>query len=491
MGPKVAGGIILSLFFVFLIYWFKTSNMTTFKYRQDYHVGHRSKEPPGETAEIKGGNKTISSETHEDWNRRRPDEVLANYTGVVDGAEAFLKTSSAVGTNDTHNVVNGEPLAWSNPNIAHNRNMINFTDVADTASATSTSTKPVALGGAHDGSNTNMTNFTDEVNTAWDMKNATSDAEKATVILAWNSFFGLRDFGAGGLGKTAFVTCPISNCILTDDHAYLLESSALLFHIREAATLPSYRDERQLYVFFLKESPVYSTSHFNCDYNLTMTYRLDSDIAIPYGEVYRKPSAESPYQLNFPFANRTRSVAWIVSNCGTASKRERYVEKLKRYIDVDVYGACGSMPGCGRNEDSDCRQKIASKYKFYLSFENSLCQDYVTEKLFRALSTEIVPIVYGGTNYSRDAPPHSVINVEDYSSPKELARYLRRLASNETEYNAYFEWKSIYGIRENSEVLRRGFCKLCEIVNTPSFHKTYANMALWWSIGKCKAPLLS
>ena len=220
-----------------------------------------------------------------------------------------------------------------------------------------------------------------------------------------------------------------------------------------------------------------------------MTYRRDSDIVVPSGEVYKKAIAESPYQPKVPFANKTRSAAWIVSNCHATSRREHYVEKLRRYIDVDVYGACGSMPGCGRNEDSDCRQKIASKYKFYLSFENSLCQDYVTEKLFRALSTEIVPIVYGGTNYSRDAPPHSVINVEDYSSPKELARYLRRLASNETDYNAYFEWKSTYGVR-SKEVQQRGFCKLCEIVNTPSFYKTYANMASWWSVGKCKAPIL-
>ena len=32
----------------------------------------------------------------------------------------------------------------------------------------------------------------------------------------------------------------------------------------------------------------------------------------------------------------------------------------------------------------------------YLAFENSFCTDYVTEKLFRTLNTEIIPIVYGG-----------------------------------------------------------------------------------------------
>ena len=316
----------------------------------------------------------------------------------------------------------------------------------------------------------------------------TSGAGKSKVILAWNSFFGRKDFEAGGCGTKPFAACPVSNCFLTRDHAYLSGASALLFHAHEAAALPTHRDERQLYVFFLQESPDNSNWYLERDYNLTMTYRADSDIRIPYGEFYKKRTAESSYRLKFPFAKKTRSVAWTVSNCYTPSKRERYVRELKRYIDVDVYGHCGGMPGCPKN-DRSCRQKmIPSMYKFYLAFENSRCQDYVTEKLFQALSTEIVPIVYGGTNYSRDAPPHSVINVEHYSSPKELARYLKRLAANETEYNAYFEWKKTYDIR-GREAMRKGFCKLCEIVNTPSFHKIYESMTSWWSVDKCKAPI--
>src|SRR4051794_1057419 len=38
---------------------------------------------------------------------------------------------------------------------------------------------------------------------------------------------------------------------------------------------------------------------------------------------------------------------------------------------------------------------LLKKYKFYLCMENSNCQDYVTEKLFRTLRVGLVPIIDG------------------------------------------------------------------------------------------------
>ncbi len=309
---------------------------------------------------------------------------------------------------------------------------------------------------------------------------------KSTIILAWNSFMGVRDYYVG-LGSKPFTNCPVSNCIFTNDHRYLSDSSAILFSATDLESVPAYRDPKQFHVLFLTESPGnVPWVDLEHTYNLTMTYRLDSDIHAPYGQVYKKPVVESTYKLKYPFANRTRSVAWVATQCVTAGKREHYVHELQRYIDVDIYGACGNMTGCGlRGQDTECfRKMIPGTYKFYLAFENSVCEDYVTEKLFRSLVTEIVPVVYGGTNYSRDAPPHSVINVEEYNSPQELALYLKRVAANETEYNAYFEWNKGYGVKHAG-----AFCKLCEFANKSGFYKTYRNMTSWWFDGKCKPPI--
>ena len=92
-------------------------------------------------------------------------------------------------------------------------------------------------------------------------------------------------------------------------------------------------------------------------------------------------------------------------------------------MPVDIYGNCGTTHRCSDKED--CFQYISDNYKFYISFENSLCKDYVTEKFFQAMSHDILPIVYGGADYSEIAPPKSYINVlPEYENPKDLASFL-------------------------------------------------------------------
>ena len=51
--------------------------------------------------------------------------------------------------------------------------------------------------------------------------------------------------------------------------------------------------------------------------------------------------------------------------------------------------------------------------------------------------------MYGAprSDYEKVAPPNSFIHVQDYDTLKDLADHVKRVANNDTLYNAYFEWK--------------------------------------------------
>ncbi|KAK2157523.1 hypothetical protein LSH36_189g00033 [Paralvinella palmiformis] len=71
----------------------------------------------------------------------------------------------------------------------------------------------------------------------------------------------------------------------------------------------------------------------------------------------------------------------------------------------------------------------------------------------------MIPVVLGGGNYTTDVPPHSVINLLDFSSPKSLADYQIELGKDETRYYSYFQWKSDYKLADISSVM---MCRLCD-----------------------------
>ena len=165
----------------------------------------------------------------------------------------------------------------------------------------------------------------------------------------------------------------------------------------------------------------------------------------------------------------------MASDCNATSQQGNYVKELSRYVAVDVYGECGNVT-C----DPQCDDMLQSMYKFHLSFENSLCPDYVTEKFFQMMNHDIVPVVYGQADYSQHAPPYSYIDARKFE-PNELATYLNLLDKNDTLYNEYFWWKDYYRVESSvKETYRRGFCDLCQKLNQRIEFKSYPELASSW-----------
>ncbi|KYM94539.1 Alpha-(1,3)-fucosyltransferase C [Cyphomyrmex costatus] len=330
------------------------------------------------------------------------------------------------------------------------------------------------------------------------------------TILLWNTFFGDENFyfGKGDI----FRDCPFDKCKVFNDRNYLNveDYDAILFHGNEMNDyeIPQKRKTTQFYVYVNLESPANRKVHQKYQksfFNFTMTYRLDSDILWAYiiiedvksGE-FVAPSKDvdwSAFQNHLIFANagdavevpsaildmirgKSKPVSWLVSNCYAKSGRLEYVEELSKHIDVDIYGRCGEF-----NCDQYCfRDVIEADYFFYLSFENSFCDDYVTEKLMNPLRYNVVPVVYGSANYSQFAPPNSYVNALDFESPKELAAYLKYLSQDLQRYQSFLQWKKYYQVKGGT---KRAVCTLCEVLHKQKMPKLYTDLSDWYAKDKC------
>ena len=77
----------------------------------------------------------------------------------------------------------------------------------------------------------------------------------------------------------------------------------------------------------------------------------------------------------------------------------------------------------------------------------------------------VVPVVYGSNDVHKVAPPHSYIDVRDFTSPQHLAQYLLYLDKNNTEYVSYFYWKKHYEVISGHYSMTHVFCMFCKFLH--------------------------
>lgn len=250
---------------------------------------------------------------------------------------------------------------------------------------------------------------------------------KYKYILNWHNHY-LFD---GKYTETSYskLQCKFNNCIITSkrnllgDHrlfdAIVFTEADLAKPIKDLER-PKNRNLSQIYMFVTIESPFnYPACETYNDnfYNWTFTFRLDSDVLWNYFYVLNTtghvvaPSTEVAWQINnSPISPHIKSIlqhkkkaaAWLVSNCLAANLRNDYVKRLQETLfhfslEIDVYGKCTNR----KCTDDDCEGMLFRDYHFYIAFENSFSEDYITEKVLHGYTNYAVPIVYGAANYHR------------------------------------------------------------------------------------------
>ena len=306
-------------------------------------------------------------------------------------------------------------------------------------------------------------------------------------ILFWNKHYTSDDFGFG-LGSTGFIKhrCPVSNCYITTNHSLFDGADAVLFHTAQLSpsTMPERTRRDQIWISFNMETPLrnrHNVPGMVDMFNVTFSYldSPDTDIHTPLGGTWPLREGESYSLPTVDVIRQKKSmVAWVVSNCNAESTRNLYAQELAKYIDVDIYGKCTNRTCTGH----ECFQMIERDYHFYLAFENGYCADYMTEKIFRTLKFDIIPVVLGAGNYSNLITSGSYIDVRDFDSPKHLSQLLIYLSKHPEYYLEYLHWKT--GLRSviSADTKPRGFCKMCEILHDTSYtYKTGFDLGEYWS----------
>lgn len=253
-------------------------------------------------------------------------------------------------------------------------------------------------------------------------------------------------------------------------------------------------------------------SHF---FNWTMSYKTDAEVySGSYGFFKKNTNINTEFVVsvkkgiyNNLFKVRQNGILWFVSNCQSRTRINIALE-LSRNYPVHVYGKCDILEGmnpkevsvqyplltrnnlseCPRN--SECEVNLLNSYKYYLAFESRNCSDYITEKLWRSLGMNIIPIVFqpDKESYSRYlVPKESIIHLQDFDyNTKLLAMHLKSIDQDFEAYYNILKWTIVYmtPVFENKAVEPHRMCQLCKKLNTYKSRIFYKDLARFFN-GKC------
>ncbi|CAD0203582.1 unnamed protein product [Chrysodeixis includens] len=229
-------------------------------------------------------------------------------------------------------------------------------------------------------------------------------------------------------GQNPFIenNCQEINCYITSNRTILNQNvmnfDAIIFNIslllnwsRWPIHLPKQRSPRQKYVFYGMEA---SDDHPICNFlvdnffNWTWSYKFHSDIFTPFIEVKDRsgkvvgPGRSVLWSQNYKtttdtVANvtKTKAIAWIMDKCEVLSNKMMSVMKLKQALRdhnlyLDIYG-CGHL----QCPNDDCMKTLRNDYYFYLAFESTVSEDFVSTEVLKAYDNDVVPVVVGGADY--------------------------------------------------------------------------------------------
>jgi hypothetical protein len=125
-----------------------------------------------------------------------------------------------------------------------------------------------------------------------------------------------------------------------------------------------------------------------------------------------------------------KDVCVMISN--VAGPRLKVIDQfVKAGIHIDFGG--GYKNNIGGKVPSDKTLEFYSNYKFVLAFENSLINNYITEKIVNPMHAKSIPIYYGASNAGEYFNEERFIQITD-ETIEQTIQYVKRLLADEEQW---------------------------------------------------------
>lgn len=166
-------------------------------------------------------------------------------------------------------------------------------------------------------------------------------------------------------------------------------------------------------------------------------------LAIPnyYQYLYPNPRLEYTCEKSFDSRELICAIARLKKSnlFNTKSlykKRRRYIENLLKFNQFHLYGGGWKIKNSNYFGEIKSKSKILSNYRFSLVIENSITQNYLTEKILDCMAQGTVPVYYGCENVSHYIPQNCFIKLDKFlDSSEQLVEYLENIS--ESQWNEY------------------------------------------------------
>ncbi|CAK1542552.1 unnamed protein product [Leptosia nina] len=296
-------------------------------------------------------------------------------------------------------------------------------------------------------------------------------------ILIWSPpkpLYGYRRTKKSITGQKIFIKqkCPHFNCYISYDEKLLQEDhrnfDAVVFKVKDiqniVAPINITRAPNQIYIFnSLEPAEMYPVCSpvFDNFFNWTWTYKLNSEIPHPFFNIFDvnneifgpkifvnwTKQMDHTEKYKNKMRNKSLAVAWIITECRLKARHQEFIAEFKNELKgynytLDMFGPCGDRK-CPKRNKKGCYDVIQQNYFFQMILEDTFSEDYITERMVKAMNSLSIPIVLGGSNYKRFLPPGSYINAQSFDM-KKLGAIIDYLIKNPVTYQYFFDWKNHY-----------------------------------------------